>query len=393
MRQLMTLDLEQSYADGLICTNDFDDISIDEIPGDLDLKDRDLPVVSFYLRTLIERERLDQAFALMKEVYAFNVPENQLLHLSTGLCREAGEDKFLVSLSAWLIAHYLSNEVTLDYLCKYYKAPTKELISVFKYANARGLDVSNLSERILEQEIYEEGDYPETGDIFMSCRLVHPDNELNKAALTYFSDRYVLGKTLNPDDEFFKLIKDAYVSDNNINASVKTALLKHYSTMGTLKPNELSVARELLTENVLNGTYFSFYKKMDIRLVREFGLYERVFIETKADFGQQLTAVLYPGEENEKILDMDEVYDGIYITSLVLFRGESAWYEIRDEKGERLGSGSASNQDYPDGVVKSRFGLINEISEEEKAGDEALSECLKEYLKLDISSDDLFSMV
>lgn len=389
----VTPDLEQSHADGLICTNDFNDISIDEIPGDLNLKDRDLPVVSFYLRTLIERERLDQAFALMKEVYAFNVPENLLLHLATGLCREAGEDQFLVALCTWLIAHYLSNTVTLEYLCRFYKAPTKELISVYKYANARGLDVSDLSERILEQEIYEEGDYPETGDIFMSCRLVHPDNELNMAALTYFSDRYVLGKTLNPDDEFFKLIKDAYVSYNEINASVKTALLKHYSTMGTLKPNELSIARELLTENVLDGTYFSFYKKMDIRLVREFGFYERVFIETKADFGQQLTAVLYPGEENEKILDMDEVYDGIYITSLVLFRGESAWYEIRDEKGERLGSGTASNQDYPDGVVKSRFGLINEISEEEKAGDEALSECLKEYLKLDISSDDLFSMV
>jgi hypothetical protein len=389
----ITPDLEQSYSDGLICSRAYEQISIDEISGDLDLRDRDLSVVSFYLRALIERDRLDQAFALMKEVYAFGVPENLLLHLATGLCREAGEDEFLVALCTWLIAHYLSNTVTLEYLCRFYKAPTKELISVFKYANARGLDVSGLSERILEQEMYEEGDYPETGEIFMSCRLVHPENELNKAVLSYFSDRYVLGKTKNPDEDFFKLIRDAYVSENDINASIKTALLKHYSTMGTLKPNELTVARELLTANVMNGTYFSFYKRMDIRLVREFGLYERVFIETRADFGQQLTAVLNPGEENEKSLEMDEVYDGIYIASLVLFRGESAWYEIRDEKGERIDSGTASNQDYPDGVVKSRFGLINEISEEEKTGDEALSSSIKEYIRLDISSDDLFSMV
>ncbi|MGN0240911.1 MAG: DUF5717 family protein [Candidatus Weimeria sp.] len=389
----ITPDLEPSYSDSLIRSNAFEDICIDEIPGDLDLRGRDLPVVSFYIRTLIEKERLEQAFALMKDVYAFDVPENLLLHLATGMCRDASPDQFLTSLCTWLIAHYLSNTVTLEYLCRYYKAPTNELISVFKYANARGLDVSELSERILEQEMYEEGDYPETAEVFMSCRLVHPDQVLIKAVLTYFSDRYVLGKIKNPDEDFFKLIKDAYVSDKNINASVKTALLKHYAETGTLKPNELTVARELLTANVMNGTYFSFYKRMDIRLIREFGLYERVFIETKADFGQQLTAVLNPGEENEKILEMDEVYDGIYIASLVLFRGESAWYEIRNEKGERLDSGTVSNQDYPDGVVKSRFGLINEISEEEKAGDEALLESIKEYLRLDISSDDLFSMV
>lgn len=386
-------EFEQSYADRLISANDYEKISIDDIPSDISLDGRTPEVVTFYIRTLIERERLDQAFALMKEVYAFDVQKNLLLHLATGLCEDADRDSFLIALCAWLLNHYLSNKVTLDYLCRFYSGSTKELISVYKYASARGCDVRYLSERILEQEMYEESDYPETGEIFMSSLIVRPDQALVKAVLTYFSDRYVLGKSKNLDDDFFKQIKDLYVSENDINASVKTALLKYYASAGTLKPNEISVARALLTENVLQGRYFSFYKKLDIHLVREFGFYERVFIEYHGDFGQQLSAVLYPGDENEKTLEMDEVYDGIYITSMVLFRGDSAGYEIRREDGERLSSGTVSNQDYPDGAVKSRFGLINEISEEEKARVEDMIKSIKNYIRLDISSDDLFSMV
>ncbi|MDD6551401.1 MAG: DUF5717 family protein [Lachnospiraceae bacterium] len=384
---------DEAFADRIIAENDYDLVSIDDIPDDIILQNRRPEVVTFILRHLIEDDRTDLAFSLMKEVNGFKVPENELLHLATQECEKEEPDEFLCGLSVWLLDHYLSNKVTLDYLCRNYEGPTSELICVFKYAKARGCDVSALAGRIIEQMIFEEGDYTDIADVFTSYRIVHPDMNLVRAYLTYFSDRYVRDEKAETDDDFFKVIKDMYVSDHSINASLKTALLKYYSSLGSLKPEQMKTAEELLCDDLLEGRYFSFYKKMDIKLIREFGLYERVFTETRGTPGKVLRAYFYPGTDKEFSQDMEEVYDGIYITSMILFRGETADYVIKDETGKQVARGTVVNQNYPDSGTKSRFGLINEISEEEKSSDSALSDSIKEYIRLDLSSDDLFSMV
>ena len=389
----ITGETEEAFADHIIAENDYDAVTVDDIPDEVKLQNRRPEVVTFILRHLIEEDRTDKAFSLMKEVYGFQVPENQLLHLATQECQKNEPDEFLTGLSVWLLDHYLSNKVTLDYLCRNYEGPTSDLICVFKYAKARGCEVSSLAGHIIEQMIFEEGDYPEAADAFMSYRIVHPDMNLVRAYVTYFSDRYVRGEKEETDEAFFRYIKDMYVSDHGVNSSIKTALLKHYAESGSLKPDQLKTAEALLRDNLLDGRYFSFYTKMDIRLVREFGLYERVYTETREKPGKALTACFYPGTEKEFSQEMEEVYDSIYITSLILFRGESAEYVVKDEDGKQVARGTAVNQNYPDSGSKSRFGLINEISEEEKSSDSALSDSIKEYIRLDLSSDDLFSMV
>jgi len=393
-KALITEDTEEAFADSVISSNDYDSVDISYLPAKISLSNRRPEVVTYYLRKLIEEDRTGQAFSLIKDVYGFLVPENVLLHLATKMCENSEEDEFLTGLSIWLLDHYLSNEITLKYLCANYRGPLKELVSVFKYAKARGCEVTDLAGRILEQMMYEEGDCDIADDIFMSYVPLHSDDKtLIRAYLTYFSDRYVLGKEKSRNEDFFTNIRNLYVTDHDINQSVKTALLKHYAFSSPLKPAEFSTAEEILRDNILDGRYFSFYKKMDIHLVREFGLYERVFIEVHFKPGKQLVLTLNPGSDKERFLDMDEAYDGIYISSLILFHGDSVPYEVKDQDGNRVDSGNASNQDYPDGCVKSRFGLINEISEEEKNSDSAIEESIREYIRLDVSSEDLFSMV
>lgn len=390
---VITPDTEEAFADHIICTKKYDEVSVSDVAGDLSLKNRPQEVVTFYIRWLIENSREEQAFSLMKEVNGFKVPENLLLRMATKVCESDDNDVFLSGVLVWLLEHYLSNKVTLDYLCEHYHGTTEELISVYKYARARGCEVAGLSERIIRQVIFEESVPAEIADVFMSYRCVKPDRGLILAYMTYFSDRYVRDEKTATDDDFFRYIRDLCVSGDGDNDAMRTALLKYYSTKNRLSDEDYSAADELLRDNLINGKSFSFYKKMDIRLIREFGLYEKVFIETHKEPGHSLTVTVYPGTDKEKILEMEEVYDGIYIASIILFRGESAEYRIADENGHEVKRGTAVNQDYPDGMTRSRFGLINEISEEEKNESASLADSIKEYIRLDLSSDDLFSMV
>lgn len=357
------------------------------------LLNRDPAVVTFCLRQMIEAGDIEKAYGAMQEVYGFYVPENLLLRLATDRCSVTEEkDVFLSGLCIWLLDHYLSNDVTLSYLCTYFEGDTDRLISVFLYAKARGCDVRGLCERILSQLMLTEDDRPEAEEVYESYRLSSPDSTLAAAYLTYYSDRYVLGSRQKLSDGFFRGIKDLCTLDTGTNESMKTALLKYYSTKSVLTDEELKTAEKLLRDSILSGKYMMFFKKLDMRLIREFGLYERVFAGYNGKPGQTIT-ITATVRGNTVTKEMTEVYDGRYIATFILFRDESLEYSVTDAGGSLLKHGNALNQDYPDGLSQSRFGLINEMSEARQTGNGSVEEVIDKYIRLDLASDDLYSMV
>lgn len=347
---------------------------------------------SFIISSLIESGRCDEAYDVIHEVNAFNVPDNLLLRLSTVECEKNEEDPFLISLCSYLLEKLLSNADTLSYLSTWYYGPTENMISLFRYANARECDVRDLSERIIIQTIYEERDDSPVRKIYDIYLRLSPDSDVAAAYQSYLSDRYIRDVSDDISSGFFEESEEYISRGENVNASVKNALLKYYSTSGTLSDDRMRVAERLLHDNMMSNVYFAFYKKLDLRLIVRSGIYERTIIEYRSDPGRTYSISLdaVDGRISE---DMNEVYDGIYIFSILLFRGEKIQYQITDSAGEVVSDGTVTNHDYLLEVKDSRFGRLGNIYEETKDRKDTARKDINDYIRLDVSLKDLFSMV
>lgn len=347
---------------------------------------------AYIISGLISAERMDEAYKALTEVNGLNVPDSQLLRLVTWECQKNEEDPFLISLSAYLFKNLLSNTDTLTYLCEYYDGPSDDMISLYRFANARDCDVTKLSEKIITQMIYEEKDEKAVTEIAFSYMESGGSELIIGAYLSYISDRYLRGVSDRPDSKFFKAIKNVLDRDDAANNSLKFAMLKYYSMTGTLSDDDYRLAVELLHNNLLNNIYFAFYKKLDLRLVIRSGLYEKTIIEYHDSPGQTLY-FSYDADTSDQENEMAEVYDGIYTYTFLLFRGEKTEYKITDTQGNVRKESSVTNQDYLDEARDSRFGRLGNIYEDISEKKPELKKDLDDYLRLDISQKDLFSMV
>ncbi len=351
---------------------------------------------AFIIRNLICQGKTDEAYSAIKEINALNIADNQLLSLASSICRQRKEDEeedgFLTSLLSYLLGRLLFNDDSLAYLCRFYKGPTSQMLVLYKYARAREADVRDLCGRIITQMIYEEGNEPVISQVYKSLVSLGGDEELKRAYLTYYSDRYIRGFPSETEDGFFDEIEEDF-RRSEINRTMKTALLMHYSALDSLSDQQMENATTLLTENLLAGRYFAFYKKLDISLVVKNGIYERMIIEYRGDPFDTLEIRLSSPDGREKTAQMTEVYDGIYVYTFIMFQGERVSYSIRSLQGDIRKEGQIMDQDYIEEIADSRFGRLGAIYKDQHSGSDALKQDVEDYIRIDVSENDLFSMV
>ena len=101
-------------------------------------------------------------------------------------------------------------------------------------------------------------------------------------------------------------------------------------------------------------------------------------------------------DEDYKSRDMQEMYDGIFVSSFVLFFGEQLQYYITEEGGENSDvtteSGTISKSDIVKNIVGSRYSLINDIMIGETLQDyDTVDKLLEEYYQKRNICDRIFT--
>jgi hypothetical protein len=101
-------------------------------------------------------------------------------------------EDFIISLLAYLMRMSLFTDETIEYLCKYYVGPTKDMVELWKLSDVRGLTTKGLEERILTLMLYSEDFCCPSVDIFESYIKKKVSPMIVEAYLTYFSRRYLI---------------------------------------------------------------------------------------------------------------------------------------------------------------------------------------------------------
>lgn len=357
----------------------------------------DRQTIAYIVNLHIMRGEYKEAYQLIYSHNAGQVEGKSLLALCSDRIREEPDraDDFLLGIISGLMKRFLTSEETITYLNRFFIGPTEDMLILWQFASARDLETRALEERIITQMLYTENIGDSSEQVFGAYQAHHPNRMLRDAYLTYFSRKYLWGDESVPG----RIFSDTLVlvrQGDPVNDSMRLALIRNLSGKNPIREDEYNTLDELLGLYIPGGTYMSFFKDMDRRLIVKYHLYDKTLIEYRGKENLRLSIVCSFNEEAEETLELPEMYPGIYVRAFVLFFGDVLRYRVIDaaSDGEVLKEEELTFTDMLDESGQSRYERINAMqSASLYSNDKKLLEGMKEYQGLLTVTEKLFSML
>lgn len=315
--------------------------------------------------------------------------------------RDYQADEHLLALAFDTFEKGKYNNEILRYLAMHYEGTAYEQYQVWKAALACGIEIKDLSERLLLQMLFT-GDYVEEHcEVLKKYLKDEPELKLVWAYMIRRSYAYYLdGFSL--DNSIAEFILRAFKEQEQLPVICELACLKYYAGAEMLPDAEReALLTALLKKQMFRGIHlpwFAGYRNLDVdfssmadKTILEYhakneGTVKFRFLPVRDDFSQV----------NWKIVNMYPVCRRVFFTEQVLFFGESIQYEILEEvDGDDVvvKSGVLKKSDSY-GAQDSRFQSINAILEAAALEDHRQFEILLEdYLKKDFINSYLFKLM
>jgi hypothetical protein len=291
------------------------------------------------------------------------------------------------------------DEQLLTYLVKYFEGTIKEERNVWKAAESFGLDTYILCERMLLQMLYTGSYVGEKVDIFKQYVRMGANTDIEVAFLTQGAyDSFVSGKVT--DVFFFEEIGKLSIEGIPLQDVCKLAYLRYFATeKSSGEEINREVAESFMRSLMKKDIYFPFYKEYEELLPDMVQFSDKTMLEYRTVPGTHCTIhyrLVGEADEEYKSRDMQEMYDGIFVSSFVLFFGEQLQYYITEEGGENSDvateSGTISKSDIVRNIVGSRYSLINDIMIGETLQDyDTVDKLLEEYYQKRNICDRIFT--
>ncbi len=324
-----------------------------------------------------------------------------------------------------------TNEI-LRYLAMYYEGTAHDMYQIWKAALACGIDVRELSERLLIQMLFTESFVQEHGEVFKKYLKDAPEESVVCAYLIRRSYAYYLeGKSLN--GVAAERILQMYGQECGLTADGATpvsggrlissgvpasserseshelpiicelACLKYFAD-ARIQPDERQDAllTQLLKKQLQNGIHlpwFMYYSKSEVDCSY---LMDKTILEYHAKNDGVVKFRFLPLHENFeesswKIVNMYPVCRRVFFTEQVLFFGESLQYEILEEVDGSdvvMKSGVLKKDEDDETHLHGRFHAINTLLEAKALHREKQFEgLLEDYLKKDFINEHIFMLM
>ncbi len=312
----------------------------------------------------------DQALSWVKTYGTYGIDPKIILRLCGRLI---DRDMYAPQQPEIEIAFYaFSNgkydEQLLCYLVKYFEGTLKEMRNVWKAAESFGLDTYALTERMLIQMLYSGSYIGEKVEIFKNYVKNGANTEIETAFLTQSCfDYFVFGKIT--DKYIFECVEKLTLENVPLQEVCRLAYLRHYaSDKGADEQVNPEITTLFLKDLLGKGIYFPFYMEYDEYLPDIIQFIDKTMLEYRTNPGTHCVIHyrLVSDSENEyKCEDMVEMYEGIFVSSFILFFGEQLQYYITEEGKDHSEVATESGTIVRSDIVKKDAGgmynLINDM--------------------------------
>ncbi|WP_029232433.1 DUF5717 family protein [Butyrivibrio sp. VCB2006] len=291
------------------------------------------------------------------------------------------------------------DEQLLTYLVKYFEGTLKEERNIWKAAESFGLDTYVLCERMLIQMLYTGSYVGEKIDIFKEYVRNGANTDVEVAFLTQGAyDSFVIGKVT--DIFIFEEIAKLSLEGIPLHDVCKLAYLRYFATeKSSGEEINRKAAASFMKSLMGKDIHFPFYKEYEDLLPDMIQFADKTMLEYRAKPGTHCVIhyrLVGEADSEYKKRDMQEMYDGIFVSSFVLFFGEQLQYYITEEGKDNAevatGSGTIAKSDIVKNIAGSRYSIINDIMIGETLQDyETVDKLLLEYYHKKNVCDSIFT--
>ncbi len=342
----------------------------------------------------------EKALDWIKSYGTFGVEPKTILRLCGRMIDrqqyEAAPDEIEIAYYAFSNGKY--DEQLLTYLVRYYEGTLKEERNVWKAAESFGLDTYALCERMLIQMLYTGSYVGEKTEIFKQYVRSGANTDIEVAFLTQNAyDSFVMGKVT--DSYIFERIEKLAMEGVPLQDVCRLAYLRYFATE---KSSDEEINRDVgaafLETLMAKDIQFPFYKEYEDLLPDMVQFNDKTMLEHRTYPGAhcKIHFRLASSTDNEYMCrDMKEMYDGIFVSSFVLFFGEQLQYYITEEGKEgaevATESGTIAKSDIVKNIAGGRYDIINDIMIGETLQDyDTVDKLLAEYYHKKNICDNLF---
>jgi hypothetical protein len=358
-------------------------------------------VRQYMMESLADWRMYDRLYEQMQEYGLDQIGSSAKVAVATYLLdameeREQDEELLLLCTSAFLNKKY--NDRILQYLSDFYSGPVETMLRLWRAAQDFELRTRDLEERILEQMLYTDMDLMQALEVFAHYYESGGQELIVLAVITVFAQNYFVKEAALPK-QILAIIRRRYQSGKKLNDACKLALLKSFSGMSSLQEAQYEAADVLLAEFTGRNMNFSFYKRLDRRLVQKYHLYDKIYVEHRTNPKKHVVLHYSRDEDGEQFheVDMPNVYAGIFVETFVVFFGEEIQYYITEEYKNKVVSTESNRLTCNDIYAQkdeSRYNLINQMLISETLSDEvSMFQTMKQYAGYDEVTKKVFKLL
>lgn len=259
-------------------------------------------------------------------------------------------------------------EELLSFMLEGFVGTTDRMMTLWKLAGEAKRNRLALAERILVQSLYTE-DIPEgLPEVYDYYRKQRSNSKIMEAYQNFFAHRYLLDVDVKdheiPEHIFF-YIYDDYIRRRSPSQSCMLALMKRLCWSEKLTNPEFALLDRLIGQALSQQIRFSFMQRIDRSLLMKYQLYDKVLVEYQSE-PQQTVHIRYSlpdGGYREEV--MPEMYCGLYVKQMVLFKGQTVDYLIQDDlRGmDPAARGKISCQSQTDIAEQAAYTRLNRMEE------------------------------
>ncbi len=292
----------------------------------------------------------------------------------------------------------------LNYLLQYYMGETDTLISLYRASmpkkvtsgsgsaqveSVEGYIKNNpefyesVRERLLGQVLFACRDTEDTEDIFLDYFEDGENRMLVKAYLSQVAYEYVVGRIELTDAIFEKIYQQAMYEKEPV---MVLAALKKLVNKEEYDENETGFIMSSLEDMAGRGCILPFMKDFAPRITVPFEIRTPVLVQYYSGTPDGVFLFIKNKNSEYESKPMEKVFDGIFISSILLFAGEeTVGYIYEEETGKRSKQFELRKKEIKSGGA-SLFEQVNAMLEARRDGDEEeykqLSEAFVEELEV-----------
>ncbi len=358
---------------------------------------------------LAEEGRCTEAFSLLDVYGAEDIPLMQLVRICSRMVLELEfeENAMLLSLCRFCFDKGKFDDKLLRYLILYYEGSVESMKQVWRSACRFGLDTMMLEDKIMMMMLFTREGTKDSEPIFESYVKKMGRVKLCRAYANLKSYEYFV-KGVPVADPVFTFIENEYrklSGRGNLDEQeevCRLALLQHYARTLSLTDTQRTYAAQMLEEFNAKNMRFSFFKRFDPELTKDFWLQGHEFAEYVCNPASEVFIQYRTRKKGEKDSEepfreepVPDRFEGVFVREFILFEGDEIECRFVERNGrEEICSDQWVLHAGDDKEQTGRYGILNRICSAANEGDDEETEkALDSWLSLDYLSREMFTLL